>query len=51
MTGLPSWLWRMIFVSLVLCGGIGLMVYLLFWIVVPKEDAGLDLGTGSFRSA
>ena len=49
-TGLPSWLWRLIFVSLVLCGGTGLMIYLLLWILVPKEDAGLDLGTGSFRS-
>ena len=49
-TGLPSWLWRLIFVSLVLCGGTGMMIYLLLWILVPKEDAGLDLGTGSFRS-
>jgi phage shock protein C len=49
-TGLPAWLWRLIFVSLVLCGGTGLMIYLLLWILVPKENAGLDLGTGSFRS-
>jgi phage shock protein C len=49
-TGLPSWLWRLIFVLLVLCGGTGLMIYLLLWILVPKEDAGLDLGTGSFGS-
>jgi phage shock protein C len=50
MTGLPSWLWRLIFVSLGLCGGTGLMIYLLLWILVPKEDAVLDVGTGSFRS-
>jgi phage shock protein C len=49
-TGLPAWLWRLIFVSLVLCGGTGLMIYLLLWILVPKEDAGLDLGTDSLRS-
>ncbi len=49
-TGLPSWLWRLIFVSLVVCGGTGLLVYLLCWILVPKEDVGLNLGTGSFRS-
>jgi phage shock protein C len=49
-TGLPAWLWRLIFLSLALCGGTGLMVYVLLWILLPKEDAGLDLGTGSFRS-
>jgi len=49
-TGLPSWLWRLIFLSLVLCGGTGLMVYVLLWILAPQEDAGLDLGTGSIRS-
>jgi phage shock protein C len=49
-TGLPAWLWRLIFLSLALCGGTGLMLYVLLWILVPKEDAGLDLGTGSFRS-
>ena len=49
-TGLPSWLWRLIFASLVFCGGTGLMIYVLLWILVPKEDAGLDLGTGSFSS-
>jgi phage shock protein C len=48
-TGLPSWLCRLIFASLVLCGGTGLMIYLLLWILVPKEEAGIDLGTGSFR--
>ena len=49
-TGLPSWLWRLVFLALVVCGGTGLMLYVLLWILVPKEDAALDLGTGSFRS-
>ena len=49
-TGLPAWLWRLIFASLVLCGGTGLMLYVLLWILVPKEAAGLDLGARSFRS-
>jgi phage shock protein C len=49
-TGLPSWLWRLIFLALAVCGGTGLMLYVLLWILVPKEDAGLDLGTGSIRS-
>jgi phage shock protein C len=49
-TGLPSWLWRLIFLALVACGGTGLMLYVLLWILVPKEATGLDLGTGSFGS-
>ena len=49
-TGLPSWLWRLIFALLVVCGGTGLMVYLLLWILVPKDDGVVDFGAGSFRS-
>ena len=49
-TGLPSWLWRLIFALLMICGGTGLMVYLLLWILVPKDDGVVDFGTGSFRS-
>ena len=49
-TGLPSWLWRLIFVALVACGGTGLIAYGLLWILLPKEDASLDLGAGSLRS-
>ena len=49
-TGLPAWLWRLIFLALVACGGTGLMAYLLFWILVPKEAAAVDLGAGAFRS-
>jgi phage shock protein PspC (stress-responsive transcriptional regulator) len=50
MTGLPTWVWRLIFAALALCGGTGLMLYVLLWILVPKEDIGLALGTGSFHS-
>ncbi len=49
-TGLPAWLCRLIFLSLVLCGGTGLMLYVLLWILVPREDGGVELGAGSFRS-
>ena len=49
-TGLPSWLWRLIFVALVACGGTGLIAYGLLWILLPKEDPGPDIGTGSLRS-
>ena len=50
-TGLPSWLWRLIFLSLAVCGGTGAMLYLLLWILLPKEDAGLDLGKGPLGAA
>ncbi len=36
-TGLESWTWRLIFVVLFLCGGVGLLVYLLLAIFVPSE--------------
>ena len=49
-TGLPSWLWRLIFLALVMCGGAGAIVYVLLWILLPKEDAGPDLDAGSLRS-
>lgn len=48
-TGLPSWVWRLIFVMLVLCAGTGAMVYLLLWILLPKEDDIIDIGAGSYR--
>jgi len=48
-TGLPSWLWRLIFVALVACAGTGLIVYLLLWILLPQEDPSLGPGTGPLR--
>ena len=50
-TGLPAWLWRLIFLAFALCGGTGLMLYVLLWILVPKESTAIDLGTGAFRSS
>jgi phage shock protein PspC (stress-responsive transcriptional regulator) len=50
-TDLPAWLWRLIFIGLAVCGGTGAMLYLLLWILVPKEDAAPGLGAGAFRSA
>ena len=38
-TPLPSWLWRVIFCSLVFFGGIGLITYILLWIFMPKETS------------
>jgi phage shock protein C len=38
-TGLASWMWRLIFALLVVCGGTGVLVYLLLWIFLPQETA------------
>lgn len=37
-TGMDTWLWRLAFTLLLLLGGTGLVVYLLMWILVPRED-------------
>jgi len=44
---IPSWCWRFLFAFLFLLYGVGLVIYLLLWIFVPKgveikEDAGRD---------
>ena len=36
-TGVESWIWRLLFAVLLLCGGFGLLVYLLLWLFVPSE--------------
>jgi len=35
LTGMESWIWRLIFAVLFICFGAGLLVYLLLWIFVP----------------
>jgi phage shock protein PspC (stress-responsive transcriptional regulator) len=35
-TGVESWVWRLLFSVLLLCGGTGLLLYLLLWIFVPE---------------
>ena len=37
-TGIDSWAWRLVFVLLLLCWGVGLAVYVLMWIFVPRES-------------
>ena len=32
-----AWVWRLLFALLLLCGGAGLVLYLLLWIFVPTE--------------
>jgi phage shock protein C len=36
-TGLASWVWRLIFVFGVVFAGTGLLLYVLMWILVPEE--------------
>jgi len=50
-TGLPAWLWRLIFVLFVVCGGTGLLVYVLMWILVPKDDGVIAMGDNAFRAS
>lgn len=37
LTGLESWVWRLIFAVLACFGGAGVLVYVLLWIFVPRE--------------
>ena len=36
-SGIETWIWRLMFALLFLFGGTGLVVYLLLWIFVPLE--------------
>lgn len=35
---IPSWGWRLLFVTLVLCFGTGILLYILLWIFVPAKS-------------
>ncbi len=36
-SGVKSWIWRLILVALALFGGTGVLLYILLWIFVPNE--------------
>ena len=38
LTGVESWIWRMLFVLGLVFGGFTLFVYVVLWIFVPRED-------------
>ena len=40
-TGLASWIWRLVFLGLALCGGTGFVLYLLAWFLVPLAERPL----------
>ena len=37
-TGLDAWIWRLMFMLLVLCAGTGVLAYGLMWLLVPREE-------------
>ncbi|MFL6699048.1 MAG: PspC domain-containing protein [Vitreoscilla sp.] len=37
-TGVPSWVWRLIFTFGIVFAGCGLALYILLWILVPQEQ-------------
>lgn len=36
-TGMASWLWRLLFTLMLLCGGAGLVLYVVLWVFVPLQ--------------
>ncbi len=36
-TAVESWVWRLLFAVLLLCGGAGILIYILLWIFVPSD--------------
>ena len=36
-TGLESWIWRLIFALFTVSFGVGILLYILMWIFVPEE--------------
>jgi phage shock protein C len=39
LTGIESWVWRMLFVLGLVVGGFTLFAYVVLWIFVPREEA------------
>lgn len=38
LTGVESWIWRLLFVLGLVFGGVTIFVYVVLWIFVPRED-------------
>jgi len=36
-SGVDSWIWRLLFALLALCAGTGVLVYLLMWVLIPAD--------------
>jgi phage shock protein PspC (stress-responsive transcriptional regulator) len=39
LTGVESWIWRLLFVAGLIWGGAGALLYVALWIFVPRDDA------------
>ncbi|MCP5272233.1 MAG: PspC domain-containing protein [Burkholderiaceae bacterium] len=39
LTGVDTWIWRLLVTGLALFGGTGILLYILLWIFVPDEGA------------
>jgi phage shock protein PspC (stress-responsive transcriptional regulator) len=39
-TPLPSWLWRVVFLTSLFVGGVGLIAYIILWICMPSAKTG-----------
>lgn len=37
-TGLESWIWRLLFAVMAMAGGTGILIYALLWIFVPEAS-------------
>ncbi len=44
LTGLESWIWRLLLALLLLAGGTGLVLYIVLWIFVPLDSDGYTAG-------
>ena len=39
-TPLPSWLWRVLFLTSIFVGGVGVIAYIILWICMPSAKTG-----------
>ena len=49
-TGMPSWVWRLVFTFGLVFAGTGLALYILLWILVPEEQLYLPAPTDTMRT-
>ena len=50
-TGMPPWVWRLIFTLGLMFAGGGLALYILLWILVPQEQLYLPGPSDSMRAS
>jgi phage shock protein PspC (stress-responsive transcriptional regulator) len=49
-TGVPSWVWRLVFTFGLVFVGSGLALYILLWILVPQEQLYLPAPNDTMRA-